>query len=622
MNTIATSELFWVILAGYVFFVLGAGLFFARNNQSTEDFFFGGRRFSWWLIGMSMLATGVGSHSFAKYASKGFEYGFSSTMTYMNDWFFMPLLLFGWIPIIYYMQVNSIPEYFERRFNSTVRNLSTITMLLYLIGYIGIGLLALGSLLQPILGWEINTIIIVVAIISGTYVSLGGQTAIIFTDFLQGVILLFAGLLIFGLGIAYLGGFDFFWSNLSATNKLPLADFNSPPDFNFVGIFWQDGVVGSVGFAFMNQAVIMRFLASRSVIHARRATMMNVLVFLPIGTVAVSNSGWLARAIENMTPGVITNLLPNGSANGVFTVVASLVANSEAIFAFLVAAVVAALMSSLDSQINASAAVAVNDVYTPLSKNPSEKTRLRVSMFTSLLVTFVGIQAAFLFAQYGTIYEAHGAFHSVVTPPMVTVIFLGIFWQRFSSRAAVLTFVLGAAFIFLGIEYPQIFVQPFSHGIEYVEAKPWSYIRALYNVVACTSIGIIVTLLTSKPNHSHYEQIKGLTLWTIKDGPTFFKGSEVNENAGSKITFDGDMIKVVDDTDNKIYLPADLMKDLGAKEGDFAYISDTRWYLGGIKSTHAYIGKISSSNKIEISKNVQNHGQFDSSKKLFIELEL
>ena len=59
MNTIATSELFWVILAGYVFFVLGAGLFFARNNQSTEDFFFGGRRFSWWLIGMSMLATGI-----------------------------------------------------------------------------------------------------------------------------------------------------------------------------------------------------------------------------------------------------------------------------------------------------------------------------------------------------------------------------------------------------------------------------------------------------------------------------------------------------------------------------------------------------------------------------------
>ena len=618
MNTlIPTTGLFWGILICYVFFVLGAGLFFARNNKSTEDFFFGGRRFSWWLIAMSMLATGVGSHSFAKYASKGFEYGFSSTMTYMNDWFFMPLLLFGWIPIIYYMKVNSIPEYFQRRFNSTVRNLSTFTMLLYLVGYIGIGLLALGSLLQPILGWEINTIIIVVAVISGIYVSLGGQTAIIFTDFIQGIILLFAGLLIFGLGIAYLGGFDSFWNNLSIANKLPLADFNSPPDFNFAGIFWQDGIVGSVGFAFMNQAVIMRFLAARSVVHARRATIINVLVLLPIATVAVSNSGWIARAITNTSPDIIAETT---NPNGIFTVVAGIVSGSEAIFAFLVAAVVAALMSSLDSQINASAAVAVNDIYTPLSKNPSEKTRLRVSMFTSLLVTFIGIQAAFLFSKYGTIYEAHGAFHSVVTPPMVTVIFLGIFWKRFSSRAAVLTFVVGAIFILLGIEYPKTFVQPFSHGIEFVDAKPWSYIRALYNVFACVSIGIIVTLFTKPPKN--YDRIKGLTIWTIKDGPQYFKGSDVNKNAGITIQFSGAEVEVTQKDNNEVSLPKNYMDKIKGNKGDLIYISDHRWYLGGLKSTHARLGSVSDNNKVTISKDVFDHAQFNLSKDLIIELEV
>ena len=618
MNTlIPTTGLFWGILICYVFFVLGAGLFFARNNKSTEDFFFGGRRFSWWLIAMSMLATGVGSHSFAKYASKGFEYGFSSTMTYMNDWFFMPLLLFGWIPIIYYMKVNSIPEYFQRRFNSTVRNLSTFTMLLYLVGYIGIGLLALGSLLQPILGWEINTIIIVVAVISGIYVSLGGQTAIIFTDFIQGIVLLFAGLLIFGLGIAYLGGFDSFWNNLSIANKLPLADFNSPPDFNFAGIFWQDGIVGSVGFAFMNQAVIMRFLAARSVVHARRATILNVLVLLPIATVAVSNSGWIARAITNTSPDIIAETT---NPNGIFTVVAGIVSGSEAIFAFLVAAVVAALMSSLDSQINASAAVAVNDIYTPLSKNPSEKTRLRVSMFTSLLVTFIGIQAAFLFSKYGTIYEAHGAFHSVVTPPMVTVIFLGIFWKRFSSRAAVLTFVVGAIFILLGIEYPKTFVQPFSHGIEFVDAKPWSYIRALYNVFACVSIGIIATLFTKPPKN--YDRIKGLTIWTIKDGPQYFKGSDVNKNAGITIQFSGAEVEVTQKDNNEVSLPKNYMDKIKGNKGDLIYISDHRWYLGGLKSTHARLGSVSDNNKVTVSKDVFDHAQFNLSKDLIIELEV
>ena len=618
MNTaIPTSDLFWGILAFYVFFVLGAGLFFARNNKSTEDFFFGGRRFSWWIIAMSMLATGVGSHSFAKYASKGYQYGFSSTMTYMNDWFFMPLLLFGWIPIIYYMKVNSIPEYFERRFNSTVRNLSTFTMLLYLVGYIGIGLLALASLLQPILGWEINTIIIVVAVISGLYVSLGGQTAIIFTDLIQGIVLLFAGLLLFGLGIIYLGGLDIFWNNLSITNKLPLADFNSPPDFNFVGIFWQDGVVGSVGFAFMNQAVIMRFLAARSVVHARRAAMMNVLVFLPIGTLAVSNSGWVARAITNTSPDVIAE---TANPNGIFTIVAGIVSGSEAIFAFLVAAVVAALMSSLDSQINASTAVAVNDIYTPLSKNPSEKTKLRISMFTSLFVTFIGIQAAFLFSKYGTIYEAHGAFHSIVTPPMVTVIFLGIFWQRFSSRAAILTFVLGAIFIYLGVLYPKIFVEPFSHGIEFIEAKPWSYIRALYNVVACLCIGVIVTLLTKPPKN--YDRIKGLTLWTIKDGPKYFKGSEVNKNAGITIQFSGSEVEISEKENNTVSLPKKYMNEIKGKKGDLIYISDHRWYLGGLKSTHARLDKVSGNNKVIISKDVFDHAQFNLDQDLIIDLEV
>ena len=58
-SAIPTSDLFWGILAFYVFFLLGAGLFFARNNKSTEDFFFGGRRFSLWIISMSMLATGL-----------------------------------------------------------------------------------------------------------------------------------------------------------------------------------------------------------------------------------------------------------------------------------------------------------------------------------------------------------------------------------------------------------------------------------------------------------------------------------------------------------------------------------------------------------------------------------
>ncbi len=90
-----SSPIFWFIVLGYFAVVLGFGSYFAKFNKSTSDFFFGGRRFSWWLITMSIVATGVGSHSFLKYSGKSFEHGFSGSMAYMNDWFFMPLFIFG-----------------------------------------------------------------------------------------------------------------------------------------------------------------------------------------------------------------------------------------------------------------------------------------------------------------------------------------------------------------------------------------------------------------------------------------------------------------------------------------------------------------------------------------------
>ena len=184
---IQTSSSFWVIIFGYFALVLGFGSFFARYNKTTQDFFFSGRRFSWWLITMSIVATGVGSHSFLKYSSKAYEHGFSSTMTYMNDWFFMPMFLFGWLPIVYYTKIRSIPDYFQRRFNSGVRVLATIAILGYMIGYIAIGFLTMGKTLEPLLGLDLYTIIFIVAIISGIYITFGGQTAVIFTDLAQGV---------------------------------------------------------------------------------------------------------------------------------------------------------------------------------------------------------------------------------------------------------------------------------------------------------------------------------------------------------------------------------------------------------------------------------------------------
>jgi SSS family solute:Na+ symporter len=599
---IETSSSFWIILVGYFVIVLGFGSFFARFNKTTQDFFFSGRRFSWWLITMSIVATGVGSHSFLKYSAKAYEHGFSSTMTYMNDWFFMPLFLFGWLPIVYYTQVRSIPDYFQRRFNSGVRVLATIAVLGYMIGYIAIGFLTMGKTLEPLLGWDLYTIIFVVAIVSGIYITFGGQTAVIFTDLLQGFILLFAGILVFILGIKFLGGFSIFWMALSPEFKLPLAHFNNPPNFNFVGIFWQDGVAGSVGFLFMNQGLIMRFMACKSVKEGRKAAAFNVLVLLPISTIVVSNAGWIGKAISIVTPEAWDASI---KLDHVFTQVAYLITGSEVVFAFVIAAVVAALMSTVDTLINAVAAVVINDVYRPIVKDKDDKHYLRTAMIVSAGATVLGAVSTIFFNNFPTLYEAHGFFHSTMTPPLVVAIFLGIFWKRYNTPAAIATFLGGAILMWVGSQYPQIFISPFDHGIDFIPERPYSYIRALYNTVVCAASGVVVGLLTTPATEKSTE---GLTVWSLDKAREIFKGSAPNDDVGEKVIVSWE----VEDTDLDILRFSDNdMNRMKANVGDLVYVQDARQWLGGLKSAHSTFGETHNQDGVVYLNNTHlDHGQF------------
>lgn len=602
----------WIVMVLYFILVMGFGSMFGRYTKSTADFFFGGRRFAWWLIAMSILATGVGSHSFVKYSAKAFQHGFSSTMTYMNDWFFMPFFMFGWLPLIYYSRVSSVPEYFQRRFNYKARFLATVALFFYMIGYISIGFLTIGKALQPMLpdflnlfGWHVTligdaglmNIIIFVAVITGIYITYGGQTAVIFTDLLQGFILIFAGLLVLFLGFSYVGGFANFWHHLPEHFKLPLAHFNQPGGFNFVGIFWQDGIAGSIGFLFMNQGLIMRFLATRSVEDGKKAAAFNVLVILPISAIVVSGAGWIGHAIyqgQGVIPGIPAGIIPPTlDVDEIFTITARIVA-TPIVFGFIMAAVTAALMSTVDTLINATAAIFINDIWLPAERvlirrshgsrlQKDDRYYLKVARWASMVITMVGVLGVLAFKNFATLYEAHGFFHSTLTPPLIVAIFLGIFWRRFTDEAVIWTFLGGATLMIIGATWPEIFIKPFAQGSAMSGGK-YIYISAMYNIVVCVGVGVIVSLFTKPKSDA---ELEGLTIWTVDRARWRFKGGKPNDRPGKKIK----LKYKIDDTGEFARFAKEDMEKMALDEGDLVYLCDSRAWLGGLKSVHSKAGK-------------------------------
>lgn len=686
----------WVIIVIYFLAVTAFGMYFSKYNRSTNDFFFGGRRFSWWLIAFSIVATGVSSHSFVKYSAKGFENGISSTMTYMNDWFFVPLFFFGWLPIVIYSKIKSIPEYFERRFSKTARGFATIFMLAYIIGYIGIGFLTLAKALMPLLpehfnlfGIEIKVtlmgIVVVTAIFTGLYITVGGQTAVIFTDLVQGFILLFAGVLLFVLGISYIGGLDTFWHLLPPSWRLPFADFNNPPNFNFVGIFWQDGVDGSIAFLFMNMGLMMRFMATKSVNEGRKAATFNIFFMLPLSALVVGNAGWLAKAISEMNPNLIN---PNVNPDQVFIVLSNLIAK-PGIFGFIIAALLSALMSTVSTFVNATAAIYIYDIHHPIKeylrkRKNNEKTEakeeLGAARYASIVMTTLGALTVIPFSQFPTVYEAHGFFHSTLTPPLVVAIFFGVLWKKFTPAAVVSSLIGGVALMILGAKFPDALISPLAHGTIKDPAHPFIYIGALYNTLSCVVIGVIVTLLQSKLRKAidylkthgdikkpiiimdviaailfiaiifihmnlyiallldvvlflsvaltstyyvKYDEEKhtdGLTIWSVARAKEMFKGSKPNEIEGEKVKVN---YEVLDNEDDVMYFSQSDMEKMAANEGDLVYLSDARAILGGLKSVHSVFGKPHfEDGKVYISKEHLASAQFVEGKILIAEKEM
>lgn len=593
----------FAVMGLYLLMILIVGIHFGRRQRTTRDFFFGGQRFSWWLIAFSLVATLVGSYSFVKYSQAAYSYGLASTQSYLNDWPLMPLLLFGWLPILYFSRVTSVPEYFGRRFGPTVRLCATVSVLIYLISYVGVNLYTMGTVLNALLGWPVLIAAGSVASVSAIYVTFGGQTSVIMTDLLQGLMLLLTGIVLLALGIHHVGGLEAFWEHLPRGHRRAFDNFNSNPQFPSVGIFWQDAVANSAFFYFLNQGILMRFMAARSTREARKAAIAMPLLLMPIAACVVASGGWVAQAL------VHSGALPELDPKQAFYVAAEFLAR-PGLFGLILAALTAALMSTVDTLITAVATVTVNDLYKPyINPRASDRRLLRAARIAAVLVTLLGVALVPVFAQFKTIYAAHGAMTAAVTPPLVVALLLAVFWRRYTRAAALATIVGGLFLIGVSIFVPEI-IAPFAHGMEMQEgddslfsgARQYKFMRALFGLAVSLGIGVTVTLFT-RPEPA--ERQRGLVWGTIADAIRSYKGTPGQERRPTTALALPVRTGRDDETRGEAALPlvrlsAGAARSLRAEPGDLLYVTDARWWTGGLHSTHAILDETQADSSGEV----------------------
>ena len=190
---------FFVLIIGNV--VFGASFFF--RNKTSDQFTTGGGKIPAWVVGMSIFATFVSSISFLALPGKAY-------MTNWNAFVFslsIPVASFAavkfFVPL--YRKVGNISAYYylELRFGAWARMYASACYILTQLMRTGAILLLLALPVNALFGWDVKTVIIVTGLAVILYSMLGGIQAVIWTDTIQGIILI-AGAVICAVYLTFL----------------------------------------------------------------------------------------------------------------------------------------------------------------------------------------------------------------------------------------------------------------------------------------------------------------------------------------------------------------------------------------------------------------------------------
>ena len=414
--------------------------------KDSKDYFLAGRSLTWWVIGLSIIGTNIGTNSYIGASGNAYSIGIAqANFEWIGAIPAMIICSLIFIPLYWKAGVYSIPEYLGLRYNQPVRLVAALIACIVAVFAIGVGMWALALTLETYIGWPIWLGILVSGTVVGFYSISGGLAAVAITDSLQVCIMFLCGLIIVYLGLEGLGGWDNFASQLTEEHPTHLqtylpADHESYP---WPGVILGLGLVLSPAYWIGSQAILQRSLGAKSQWDAS-ASMMFAAFAKTLVPLLIVFPGILALVMkadidypDMALPWIIKNVLPAGISGLMFV------------------AIIAALQSTIDSGINSTSLMITRDIRHVLLKNDSTENDLKIGRYLTLLILVIAMSIAPFIGELGGIFTFMQTVLSLFQGPMLALLLLGALSKRATPQAGLWTLITGVPvagiFLLLGM---------------------------------------------------------------------------------------------------------------------------------------------------------------------------
>ena len=500
----------------YMLIVIGIGLAFAkRANQSSEDYFLGGRTLGPWVTAMSAEASDMSGWLLMGLPGVAYWCGIADAAwtaiglavgTYIN-WLITSKRLRR-----YSEKANAItlPEFFSNRFHEDKKVIMTISALFILIFftvYAASCLVTCGKLFSTLFGFDYVPMMIVGAVFVLVYTIIGGFLAESASDFMQAVVMIVALVVIVVTGTVAAGGLgavitnaqsipgflDFFGIATPVVSDGVQQVVNGAPAFGEAGSYSILTILSSLAWGlgyFGMPQVLLRFMAIRKedeLKMSRRIATVWVLVSLIISVFI----GIMGRSLFP------TALTTEATSENVFILLATNLL-APLLAGLVMAGILAATISSSDSYLLIAASAFSKNIYQGLlHKKASDKEVLWISRITLLLVTVIAIFIAM--DEDSVIFTivsfAWAGFGATFGPLML----LSLFWKRINRAGAIAGMISGGCMVFIW----NLLIRPLGGIWDIYELLPAF-------LISCVCI-VVVSLLTAPPTEEmqrEFEEVR------------------------------------------------------------------------------------------------------------------
>lgn len=426
--------------------ILGVSFYF--RNKTTDQFTAGGRNLPAWVVGMSIFATFVSSISFLGLPGKAYATNWNAFVFSLSIPFATIMTIRFFIPL--YRGIGNISAYYylEQRFGAWARIYASSCYILTQLMRTGAILMLLALPLNALFGWDIRTVIILTGLMVMIYTMLGGIKAVIWTDAIQGIILI-TGAVACALILTFSmpEGPGQLFRIAAENNKFSLGSFGTSLSESTFWVVLIYGLFINLQNYGIDQNYIQRYMTTGTDREAKASTWFGSMLYIPVSLIFFY-IGTALFAYYTAKPELLPDALRvAGSADKVFPYFIA-TGLPSGITGLLIASIFAAGMSTVATSLNSTATIVLNDYYKRhFNKDAGEKQCMKILYLSSFLTGALGILIALALVSVESALDAWWSLASIFSGGMLGLFLLGYFSKKARRIDAITGVVLGVIVI-------------------------------------------------------------------------------------------------------------------------------------------------------------------------------